>query len=97
MAMVMSRSELQRILKSGDEEWQAFAACKGLTDWFFVERGGQGASRAKRICAGCPVQEQCLDFAVRNNETMGIWGGKSERERRAIRRQLHRRGQLRGI
>ena len=32
------------------------------------------------------IQEECLEYAVNNGEKFGIWGGLSERERRAIRK-----------
>ena len=34
--------------------------------------------------SGCVVREDCLEFALRNGEKFGIWGGLSERERRRI-------------
>ncbi|MEE9125380.1 MAG: WhiB family transcriptional regulator [candidate division NC10 bacterium] len=40
---------------------------------------------AKRICAECSVQEQCLDIALSTPEFYGTWGGKSEEERRLLR------------
>jgi WhiB family redox-sensing transcriptional regulator len=40
--------------------------------------------RAKAICAGCPVQPQCLDHALAIQEPHGIWGGLTENERRAV-------------
>lgn len=68
--------------------WYRFAACKGHEnqDDFFPERGGSTVI-AKAICGKCPVQEECLEYAVERKERFGIWGGKSERERRAIRRE----------
>jgi WhiB family redox-sensing transcriptional regulator len=52
---------------------------------------GQGKSaaqiaQAKRICAGCQVREQCLDFALRNGERDGIWGGATPEDRIRVRR-----------
>jgi WhiB family transcriptional regulator, redox-sensing transcriptional regulator len=41
-------------------------------------------SEAKRICAGCPVQRECLEYALRVREPFGIWGGLNETERRAL-------------
>lgn len=52
---------------------------------WFPERGASTAE-AKAICRVCPVQAECLTYAINNNEKHGIWGGKSERERRRIRR-----------
>lgn len=39
---------------------------------------------AKVICASCPLINECLKFAIQNRE-LGIWGGKTEEERRRIR------------
>lgn len=65
--------------------WQADGACRTHdTDLFFPERG-QPLDASRRICAGCPVREQCLDYAVEHNIGFGVWGGLSERERRRIR------------
>lgn len=62
------------------------AACRGLdTNLFFPERGDD-TTIAKRICASCPVRNLCRDWALTNSERFGIWGGTSEKERRARRR-----------
>lgn len=53
---------------------------------FFPEKGGSTAP-AKRVCAACDVREKCLEWALANNERFGIYGGLSERERRALRTQ----------
>ncbi|MEE6273495.1 WhiB family transcriptional regulator [Georgenia sp. MJ206] len=50
---------------------------------FFPEKGGSTRS-AKAICARCPVSAECLTYALDNHERFGIWGGMSERERRAL-------------
>lgn len=63
--------------------WHAQAACRGRgPDQFFPARG-EPTAPARRICAGCPVTQQCLDAALeQGSRTPGIWGGTSERERR---------------
>jgi WhiB family redox-sensing transcriptional regulator len=70
------------------ENWRAGAACKGMdVNIFFPEKGGQGAittKKAKAICAGCKVQDHCLLFAINSDERIGIYGGTSERQRRAL-------------
>lgn len=77
-------------------EWYAAAACRGMDPnrWHPSSRNARDDSRlarsAKAICATCPVQQDCLEHALTNNETFGIWGGKSERERARIRRQRNR-------
>ena len=61
------------------------AACRGADpDLFFPERG-ESAEPARQVCAQCPVREPCLDYAIANTIVHGIWGGLSERERRALR------------
>ena len=55
-------------------------------DLFFPDRGGSTV-KAKAICNSCKVKKVCLEFAVERKERFGIWGGKSERERRAIRKE----------
>jgi len=67
--------------------WQHWAACKSSDpELFFTERG-QPTTPAKRICGGCLVREDCLEYAMTIPERFGIWGGLSERERRRLRRQ----------
>ena len=71
-----------------DEKWQASASCLGVDpDLFFPERGANN-SKAKRTCFACPVQLQCLEYAIVNYEKHGIWGGLSERERRRLRNRV---------
>jgi hypothetical protein len=54
-------------------------------DAFFPEKGGS-TREAKSVCARCDVREDCLEYALRAGERFGIWGGKSERQLRHIRR-----------
>lgn len=60
--------------------WMADAACKGKTELFFIERGGD-TTAAKALCRGCPVSAECLVLANARREGFGIWGGTSARER----------------
>lgn len=70
-----------------EENWQDGANCLGVDpDIFFPERGAS-VVEAKKVCRGCVVKEQCLEFALQNSEKFGIWGGLSERQRRTIRHQ----------
>jgi WhiB family redox-sensing transcriptional regulator len=66
------------------EPWMAFGLCAETDpEAFFPEKGGS-ARPAKQVCAGCPVGALCLDYALRTDQRFGIWGGKSERERRKL-------------
>jgi WhiB family transcriptional regulator, redox-sensing transcriptional regulator len=65
--------------------WRELAACRGTDlDVFFPGRG-ESAGPARQVCAACPVRQPCLDYAISNRITHGIWGGLTERERRALR------------
>ncbi len=67
--------------------WWDEANCLGVDpDLFFPERGAS-TREAKAVCRGCVVSDECLEYALRNSEKFGIWGGMSERERRRVRRQ----------
>ena len=69
-----------------DEQWRLDALCAETDpEAFFPEKGGSTRD-AKRVCFGCPVRAQCLEFSLSNDERFGIWGGLSERERRRLRR-----------
>ena len=66
--------------------WQADALCAQTDpEAFFPEKGGSTRD-AKRICTTCDVRDQCLEYALQNDERFGIWGGLSERERRKLKR-----------
>jgi WhiB family redox-sensing transcriptional regulator len=68
------------------ESWQEQALCAETDpEAFFPEKGGS-TREAKKICTGCEVKAQCLEYALSNDERFGIWGGLSERERRRLRR-----------
>lgn len=64
-----------------DLAWQKKAACAKADrpDQFFPG-GGRPSNKSKETCAGCTVREQCLDWALVNEE-QGIWGGLTEAER----------------
>lgn len=69
-----------------ERSWLDDARCRGTDpDRFFV-RGAAQAKPAVRICQGCPVQEECLDYALTNDIDFGVWGGLTERQRRSLRR-----------
>ncbi len=67
-------------------EWQARALCAQTDpEAFFPEKGGSTRD-AKKVCGACTVKQECLDYALGNDERFGIWGGLSERERRKLRK-----------
>ena len=69
-------------------EWLDRASCKETdTRVFFIYREDkdqrQRREAAYGICRACPVQMDCLDYAIVNNE-VGIWGGTTDQERRRL-------------
>jgi WhiB family redox-sensing transcriptional regulator len=67
-------------------DWQDRALCAETDpEAFFPEKGGS-TREAKRICTGCEVRAECLEYALEHDERFGIWGGLSERERRKLKR-----------
>jgi excisionase family DNA binding protein len=68
------------------ESWRAESVCrKHPTRWWF---GGDQRETvlAKRICAGCAVNAQCLEFALLRPELLGVWAATTPAERAAMRR-----------
>ena len=64
-------------------EWITQAACRDANpDELFVQ--GAAQNRAKQRCMGCPVRTECLADALDNRVEFGVWGGMTERERRAL-------------
>lgn len=65
------------------EDWSARASCKTTDpDALFVQ--GAAQNRAKALCLGCVVRTECLADALDNQVEFGVWGGMTERERRAL-------------
>jgi len=64
--------------------WRALAACRGTDLGVFFPERGESAEAARQVCAQCPVRQACLDYAISNRIAYGVWGGLTERERRAL-------------
>jgi WhiB family transcriptional regulator, redox-sensing transcriptional regulator len=74
-----------------DHNWREDAACRSCSPDLFFPAGTTGAAEheivaAKAVCARCPVQSQCLRFALRTGQAYGIWGGTTEEERITMKR-----------
>jgi WhiB family redox-sensing transcriptional regulator len=75
--------------------WRAHAACRGEDPELFFPADSTGpalaqVAEAKRVCADCPVRQECLRFALSTGQGYGIWGGLTEDERRKLRRRRQR-------
>ena len=77
--------------RQGDWDWQVNAACRGTdTSNFYHPENERGPSRVKRemrakaVCAGCPVIENCLRWALDTREPYGVWGGLSPEGRESL-------------
>ena len=71
------------------DDWRDRAACRDADPELFfpVSDMGPGArqvAEAKSVCARCPVSAPCLDYALDNALDHGVFGGTTERERRAL-------------
>lgn len=66
-----------------DQTWTAQAACASQNpDDLFVR--GAAQRQAREVCFSCPVRLECLVDALDNRIQFGVWGGMTERERRAL-------------
>lgn len=79
-------------MSSRRTDW-TLAACRDHDPELFFPVGmGELADRqaeaAKAVCACCALVERCLDFALGSGITDGVWGGRTEQERRGL---SHRR------
>ena len=88
---LFGREESWRRLLGGVGLWQLQGACREVDSRLFFhpesERGparSNRASKALKICATCPVLEQCRRHALAVREPYGIWGGLTEDQRAAI-------------
>lgn len=77
------------------EGWRDESACRHTDPAVFFPIGAGPSAAvqtalAKSVCAGCPVVQECLIFAVTTNQEYGVWGGLDEEERREVRRSWRR-------
>jgi len=75
--------------------WRSAGACLSADPDLFFPISSAGPAerqiaRAKRICAGCRVRRECLDFALSHDQVYGIWGGTTPEDRQRDRRRKRR-------
>ena len=78
------------------DDWREHAECRSEDPDLFFPIGTSGPAllqteQAKAVCRRCPVREPCLEWAMETDQTLGVWGGTSETERRALKRRIRAR------
>lgn len=69
-------------------EWARQGRCRSVpASVFFPERSdATSVAEARRLCVGCPVREECLEYALAAPYALqGIWAGTSQKQRSAMR------------
>ncbi len=87
-SLAFSPGALGPLLAASRLRWQDLARCAETDPEAFFPEAGGSPRRARRICMGCEVRAECLEYALRNNEQFGVWGGTSEAQRRRMRTHL---------
>ncbi|MEM8904734.1 MAG: WhiB family transcriptional regulator [Actinomycetota bacterium] len=82
---------LNVIVLPGTDDWRDAGACRDTSPDLFFPVGTTGPAldqiaAAKRVCGECDVSAECLEYALATNQDTGIWGGRSEEERRQMRK-----------
>lgn len=77
------------------DDWRDKATCRDEDPDLFFPIGTSGPAllqeaEAKAVCGRCPVQEQCLRWAMETGQDIGVWGGLGENERRKLKRRVAR-------
>jgi WhiB family transcriptional regulator, redox-sensing transcriptional regulator len=75
---------------TGLGEWPSRSLCVSEAPEVFFPSHGRHGAEARRICAACPVRDECLNYATAADE-FGIWGGLDQQERRNLKRRQQRR------
>lgn len=83
--IIRTHTDQGGFLTLAPEPWMQNARCATTDpDLFFPDEGGSSVA-AKRICRTCPVINECLEYATRTRQNVGVWGGKAPRQLRAVR------------
>ena len=82
----MAVNSARRAVEAEERAWVSKALCKDKDpDELFVP--GAAQRKAAAICRHCPVMQQCVADALDNQVEYGVWGGMTERQRRALLKQ----------
>lgn len=67
-----------------ERPWAVFAACRDMDPDVFFPANSDEAAEAQRVCFGCAVRYDCLEFALETRVRFGIWGGTTDKQRRSM-------------
>jgi WhiB family redox-sensing transcriptional regulator len=85
---ISTRTDRAADQQMADSTWRQAAACREWTgvDFFPFSEDAIAIRRVKDVCALCPVEEECLAYAIETRQTDGVWGGHTREERTYLRR-----------
>jgi WhiB family transcriptional regulator, redox-sensing transcriptional regulator len=98
LVILLMRMLVKKITKLGTAllttittDWRDLAACRDSEPTLFFPIGTTGPAidqieAAVAICSTCPVQEDCLQYALETNQESGVWGGYADDDRRRLRK-----------
>ncbi len=78
------RLELDDFLRR--PEWHQDGACRGQGTRAFFSTTPENLERARAVCGGCAVRDECYQYAMSDPDLLGMWAGFTEKERRELRR-----------
>lgn len=70
------------------ENWKMKARCLDADPEIFFPPEGVNIRMARAVCLTCPVQEECLEYAIKNRIEYGVWGGLSTSQRGIIAKRM---------
>jgi WhiB family redox-sensing transcriptional regulator len=79
------RMDALHTARASSPRWMSRGACRAEDPELFFPTSAAGArlaqvSSAKAVCGRCPVQANCLSYALVTGQ-YGIWGGTTREER----------------
>ena len=59
------RNRFTHVTRLSTHSGRSLAACRGMTPEIFFPESGATLAPARRVCAGCPVAQECRSVAYR--------------------------------
>lgn len=88
------RAESPRVASGEEMDWNR-AECRNENPELFFPAGNTGPAllqieEVKAVCRRCPARSGCLQWALETGQEIGVWGGLSEDERRALKTRIQK-------